>query len=169
MFNIVSYRLFLRHPNMETPLDVLSRAASFVHANEEDGTFDQPTHFLFVYGVELRGVSLLCLHCQCNMCTILTVCVITAILHPCCASCFVISLGAALSCTSLADPDQILRTATFYPVSLCFHLGQFSVSSVLPPFKCLFLTSFLLPTVSFPQHITLRACEKKIPSKIMEK
>lgn len=26
---------------METPLDVLSRAASFVHANEEDGTFDK--------------------------------------------------------------------------------------------------------------------------------
>lgn len=26
---------------METPLDLLSRAASFVHANEEDGTFDK--------------------------------------------------------------------------------------------------------------------------------
>ncbi|GLD64169.1 transcription cofactor vestigial-like protein 4b isoform X2 [Lates japonicus] len=25
-----------RHPSMETPLDVLSRAASFVHANEEE-------------------------------------------------------------------------------------------------------------------------------------
>ena len=25
---------------METPLDVLSRAASFVHANEEEGEFD---------------------------------------------------------------------------------------------------------------------------------
>ncbi|CAG07059.1 unnamed protein product [Tetraodon nigroviridis] len=26
---------------METPLEVLSRAASFVHANEEDGRFDE--------------------------------------------------------------------------------------------------------------------------------
>lgn len=97
MFNIVSYPLFHRHPNMETPLDVLSRAASFIHANEEDGTFDQPTYFLFVCGVQLRGVPLLCLRCQCNRCTILTVCVIIAILHPCCAaSCSVINLGAVL-------------------------------------------------------------------------
>lgn len=34
---------------METPLDVLSRAASFVHANEEDGTFDPTAPFGLLY------------------------------------------------------------------------------------------------------------------------
>lgn len=40
------YPLSHRHPSMETPLDVLSRAASFVHANEEEGKFDHTTRFL---------------------------------------------------------------------------------------------------------------------------
>lgn len=36
-----SHPLSHSHPSMETPLDVLSRAASFVHANEEEGEFDR--------------------------------------------------------------------------------------------------------------------------------
>lgn len=41
---------------METPLDVLSRAASFVHANEEESKFS-PTPLCLAVEVEFRHMS----------------------------------------------------------------------------------------------------------------
>lgn len=41
---------------METPLDVLSRAASFVHANEEESKFSHNATVPLVFVVSASGV-----------------------------------------------------------------------------------------------------------------
>lgn len=56
IFSTVPSPLSHRHPSMETPLDVLSRAASFVHANEEESKFS-PTPLCLAVEVEFRHMS----------------------------------------------------------------------------------------------------------------
>lgn len=41
--------LSFRHPSMETPLDVLSRAASFVHANDKESEYNQTKPLLLFH------------------------------------------------------------------------------------------------------------------------
>lgn len=63
----VTSPLSCRRPSMETPLDVLSRAASFVHANEEESKF-YLTLFLLWWHVRTRWAFLSspsqCVNCR---------------------------------------------------------------------------------------------------------
>lgn len=74
---------------METPLDVLSRAASFVHANEEESKFYQASISACIYEpaeIEFRCMLLFCfLSLSIDCCTVercrKMICIITVVLH----------------------------------------------------------------------------------------
>lgn len=127
-----------RWPIMETPLDVLSRAASFVHANEEEGKSDCTVDklvwvfFFFCVGLHVDKVHVLFF----AMGTI---------------DAFV-QCRLAVSDTHQANktkhhqlPSALLQkqlTCLCQPAFPGFRAGWFSVLS-LPPFHCLLLTSHL--------------------------
>lgn len=137
-----------RCPIMETPLDVLSRAASFVHANEEEGKSD--LHYTFV------EMCFVCLgvHMHCGQTSM-------GFIYFFVSACMFSAMGTidafvkcrlAVSDTHQANktkhhqlPSAIIQkqfTCLCQPAFLGFRVEWFSVLS-LPPFHRLLLTSHL--------------------------
>lgn len=141
-----------RCPIMETPLDVLSRAASFVHANEEEGKSDCTTHSwrcvlsVWVYMCTVDKLVwdffFLCVGLHVDKVLFSAMGTIDAF----------VKCRLAVSDTHQANktehhqlPSALLQkqlTCLCQPAFPGFRVGWFSVLS-LPPFHCLLLTSHL--------------------------